>query len=246
MSRRFRHGPRKLLLALTCLVAACVQLALDQPLSPMAVRDALVGRQILVSENGEDVYLYLRRDGIATVNGPTAEFGKWRITDAGELCLLWRDRPERCAPVYVTGGSHYRSGATDLSVLGSCFPSPLGFPSGPAPFAGPFAAYPASLGQLVPDTPERLPFTGRTVLTVRFNPKTKERSLDALRWGLVPHWAKDMKGQRRGRRRVVAHHRGHRQGTARAAAPAKISSACNRDETWEAHTRERARPKLPG
>jgi putative SOS response-associated peptidase YedK len=30
------------------------------------------------------------------------------------------------------------------------------------------------------------------VLTVRFNPETKERSLDALRWGLVPHWAKDL------------------------------------------------------
>jgi putative SOS response-associated peptidase YedK len=31
------------------------------------------------------------------------------------------------------------------------------------------------------------------VLTVRFNRKTGERSLDALRWGLVPHWAKDLK-----------------------------------------------------
>lgn len=31
------------------------------------------------------------------------------------------------------------------------------------------------------------------VLTVRFNPKTKEQTLDALRWGLVPHWAKDLK-----------------------------------------------------
>jgi putative SOS response-associated peptidase YedK len=31
------------------------------------------------------------------------------------------------------------------------------------------------------------------VLTVRFNQETKERSLDALRWGLVPHWAKDLK-----------------------------------------------------
>lgn len=28
---------------------------------------------------------------------------------------------------------------------------------------------------------------------VRFNPKTGERSLDALRWGLVPVWAKDLK-----------------------------------------------------
>jgi hypothetical protein len=31
------------------------------------------------------------------------------------------------------------------------------------------------------------------VLTVRFNPKTKEQTLDALRWGLVPRWAKDLK-----------------------------------------------------
>jgi len=30
------------------------------------------------------------------------------------------------------------------------------------------------------------------VLAVRFNAKTGERSLDALRWGLVPYWAKDL------------------------------------------------------
>ena len=30
------------------------------------------------------------------------------------------------------------------------------------------------------------------ILAVRFNPRTGERSLDALRWGLVPHWAKDL------------------------------------------------------
>ena len=30
------------------------------------------------------------------------------------------------------------------------------------------------------------------VLAVRFNAKTGERSLDALRWGLVPSWAKDL------------------------------------------------------
>jgi putative SOS response-associated peptidase YedK len=29
------------------------------------------------------------------------------------------------------------------------------------------------------------------VLAVRFNAKTGERSLDVLRWGLIPHWAKD-------------------------------------------------------
>jgi len=31
------------------------------------------------------------------------------------------------------------------------------------------------------------------VLAVRFNQETRARSLDPLRWGLVPHWAKDLK-----------------------------------------------------
>jgi putative SOS response-associated peptidase YedK len=31
------------------------------------------------------------------------------------------------------------------------------------------------------------------VLTIRLNPETQKRSLDALQWGLVPHWAKDAK-----------------------------------------------------
>ena len=31
------------------------------------------------------------------------------------------------------------------------------------------------------------------LLTVRFNPETRERSLDLLTWGLVPTWTKDLK-----------------------------------------------------
>src|ERR1700741_5577477 len=31
------------------------------------------------------------------------------------------------------------------------------------------------------------------VLAIRFNPETKQRSLDALRSGLIPYWAKDPK-----------------------------------------------------
>jgi putative SOS response-associated peptidase YedK len=31
------------------------------------------------------------------------------------------------------------------------------------------------------------------VLTVRVNQETKERSLDLLRWDLLPHWARDLK-----------------------------------------------------
>jgi putative SOS response-associated peptidase YedK len=31
------------------------------------------------------------------------------------------------------------------------------------------------------------------VLAIRFNPETKQRSLDRFRWGLVPYWTKDEK-----------------------------------------------------
>jgi putative SOS response-associated peptidase YedK len=31
----------------------------------------------------------------------------------------------------------------------------------------------------------------QNVLTIRFNPETRARSLDALQWGLIPYWAKD-------------------------------------------------------
>src|ERR1700740_2357643 len=31
------------------------------------------------------------------------------------------------------------------------------------------------------------------ILTIRFNPETRARSLDALQWGLIPYWAKDSK-----------------------------------------------------
>ena len=46
----------------------------------------------------------------------------------------------------------------------------------------------------LPNYPERYNIAPTDpVLAVRFNPETRERSLDALRWGLVPHWAKDLK-----------------------------------------------------
>jgi putative SOS response-associated peptidase YedK len=33
--------------------------------------------------------------------------------------------------------------------------------------------------------------SSQNVLTIRFNPETRARSLDALQWGLIPYWAKD-------------------------------------------------------
>jgi putative SOS response-associated peptidase YedK len=44
-----------------------------------------------------------------------------------------------------------------------------------------------------PNYPERFNIAPTDpILAVRFNPKTRERTLDALRWGLVPHWGKDL------------------------------------------------------
>jgi putative SOS response-associated peptidase YedK len=34
---------------------------------------------------------------------------------------------------------------------------------------------------------------GEKILAIRFNPKTGQRTLDALRWGLIPSWASDEK-----------------------------------------------------
>src|SRR5260221_4004776 len=45
-----------------------------------------------------------------------------------------------------------------------------------------------------PDLPISYNITpSQEVLAIRFNPETKQRSLDRLRWGLVPYWAKDEK-----------------------------------------------------
>jgi hypothetical protein len=107
------------------ILAACLGLAacigpqeLDRPLSPMVVRDELVGRPIVTRENGEWVTLNLARNGVAARSAPTPEYGRWRTDENGALCLSWHDQPERCAPVYAAAGSHYRWGDSELSVLG--------------------------------------------------------------------------------------------------------------------------------
>lgn len=47
----------------------------------------------------------------------------------------------------------------------------------------------------LPDNPARYNIAPTSqVLAVRRNPATGERSLDLLQWGLIPHWAKDVKG----------------------------------------------------
>jgi putative SOS response-associated peptidase YedK len=33
----------------------------------------------------------------------------------------------------------------------------------------------------------------QNVVAIRFNPESKQRTLDTLKWGLIPNWAKDPK-----------------------------------------------------
>jgi hypothetical protein len=115
-----RLSPHLLALGGALGLAACIgPQSLDQPLSPLVVRGALVGRMVLGSENGEPSFtLRLARNGLAARSGGVPEYGRWRTDESGALCLWWHDEAERCAPVYAAAGAHYRWGAIDLGVLG--------------------------------------------------------------------------------------------------------------------------------
>jgi hypothetical protein len=124
MPGEMSRWPRRATLT-PAILAACLSLAecigpqdLNRPLSPLVVRDELVGRRIVASENGQPVTIRLAGNGLSARDGSGPEYGRWRIDEDGALCLGWRAQPERCAPVYAAGGSHYRWGDTELSVLG--------------------------------------------------------------------------------------------------------------------------------
>lgn len=100
-------------------LSGCVdQAELDQPVSPLVLRQQIVGRTVAATENGQTSFIHFAGNGIAAINGATAEYGHWRIADDGSLCLQWRDQPERCAPVYQINASRYRVGTVDMNVLG--------------------------------------------------------------------------------------------------------------------------------
>jgi hypothetical protein len=98
-----------------CLLAGCANEAQDdQPLSPSMIRSRFSGRTFNGSENGNRFLLSFEPNGIATMRGPTAEYGRWRPDENG-LCLSWYARPEQCAPVYQVGFARYRVGDADLN-----------------------------------------------------------------------------------------------------------------------------------
>jgi hypothetical protein len=86
----------------------------NQPLSSIPIRDRLSARTLSGSENGNGFLLRLERNGVARVNGATAEFGHWRATENG-LCLTWHDGAERCAPVIQLGFARYGVGNMELN-----------------------------------------------------------------------------------------------------------------------------------
>jgi putative SOS response-associated peptidase YedK len=55
----------------------------------------------------------------------------------------------------------------------------------------------SSRGSITSPSPNRLicrsVTTSQKVLAIRFNPKSQQRSLDAVQWGLIAYWAKDPK-----------------------------------------------------
>jgi hypothetical protein len=108
------------LLAAAMTLTACVgSQSLEQPLSPLVARSELVDRAIIGTENGQTSFIRLAQNGVAALNGPSAELGHWQFDEKGALCLQWPGQPQRCAPVYATGGSQYRFGEMNLSVLSS-------------------------------------------------------------------------------------------------------------------------------
>lgn len=109
---------RVIVLAILVLASCMSKSEVDQPLSPVQIREALVGRRVLGEDNGKEFYLYFAPNGVAVRTGANAEYGQWRVAEGQGLCLHWRDEPEQCMPVYQEHIGRYRLGSTDVNVMG--------------------------------------------------------------------------------------------------------------------------------
>ena len=51
---------------------------------------------------------YFANDGkVYSVRGKTKKSGSWSVTEKGDLCIIWKDKKEKCAPIYKDG-DHYK------------------------------------------------------------------------------------------------------------------------------------------
>jgi len=52
---------------------------------------------------------YFENNGtVKTKTSSKAKLGKWRVTDDGELCIKWKGKKEKCAPVHKEGKVYKR------------------------------------------------------------------------------------------------------------------------------------------
>jgi hypothetical protein len=109
-----RSGMRSLLAAGFMLAGCAAQATDDQPLGASMIHSRFSGRTFSGVQHGNRFLLHFEPNGIASVNGPTAEYGRWRTTEEG-LCLHWHEGPETCAPVYQIGFARYRVGDAEIN-----------------------------------------------------------------------------------------------------------------------------------
>jgi hypothetical protein len=108
---------RRALLGLILILAACASPEDDnQPLSPVQIRNALIGGTLFGYEDGGQVYIYFAPNGVAVRNGATAEYGQWRVDEAQGLCLNWHGTDESCTPVYQVHSGRYRLGNVEYNL----------------------------------------------------------------------------------------------------------------------------------
>ena len=58
----------------------------------------------------EEFKIFFAENGTAKIKiGDKRGTGKWSVTDSGELCLKWKEKKKRCAPVYKSGKVYKRA-----------------------------------------------------------------------------------------------------------------------------------------
>jgi hypothetical protein len=65
------------------------------------------GEPGLVNGYVEYFAMFFAKNGkVKRLIGEQHKSGEWRVTESGALCLEWKGRKERCAPVYKDGNAY--------------------------------------------------------------------------------------------------------------------------------------------
>jgi hypothetical protein len=120
---------RRALLGLALFLAACAsseeaEQQLDQPLTPVLIRRAFIGRTLIGGPDAAPIYIYFAPNGVAVRNNGVAEYGQWRVDETQGLCLIWHEAEPACSPVYQIHTGRYRVGDAEYNLS----PGPLGGP----------------------------------------------------------------------------------------------------------------------